>query len=212
VFVRKQILTLLARIDEADPSHTFALEARKTLRRNLTLEDYRALLAQTQRQLSAMSTAVDTPVPSEMSAKDSQNDRHHSSSEKENSEEKTPLLAQLLSTCTEALSFSTSPIKTWTDAEALARSLAPMIGVNNRFFETACSERGSHVTTSALFVTLEKSRGIHNLAGYFRSITLGKHRDQFNPRTALQRMTSFNVHRGGHSTNLFSDPCHSLRT
>lgn len=48
IFVRKQILTKLAHLEEHDPSNTFINHARRALRRKLSLTEYHALLADTE--------------------------------------------------------------------------------------------------------------------------------------------------------------------
>lgn len=61
LFLRKQVLAVLARIDPLDPENSQALAARKQLRRKLSLAEYRALLAAVETAFAALSTAVDLP-------------------------------------------------------------------------------------------------------------------------------------------------------
>ena len=83
VFLRKQILTKLAQIDEADPENELTHQVRRVLRRKLSIAEYRTLLGELEAQCKQMSTAVDAPETMKLPANDGQTVRHHSKSKKE---------------------------------------------------------------------------------------------------------------------------------
>jgi len=194
IFLRKQILTRLAHLEEADPQDAFPHDVRKTLRRKLSLVEYRALLAKAEARCDALSTAVDRPDTIELPANDGQTVRHQSKSRKETKDFDTdagptaPELHHLTAICDQAMAFSEKMLGTWPEVEAHARSLAPMMGIHPTTFEKALKNAGRKKASSALFITLQLGKRIRNLAAYFHSLTLGRHVSDFDPRQLLERL------------------------
>ncbi|MFP7674887.1 plasmid replication protein RepC [Marivita sp. S0852] len=197
VFVRKQILTKLAQIEDVCPTNPLLPEIKKTLRRKLSLTEYRALLAQTDAECHALSTAVDAPETTLLSANTGQNVRHHSTSVKENKDIQTndaTDLRVLTSVCDQATAFATEDLRSWDDVDRHAETLAPMMGIHPTLFTTARKSVGHRKTACAIFIMLQLGNRIRNFGAYFKCITLGKRKSQFNPSLILKRMARMDAH------------------
>ncbi|MFA8388002.1 MAG: plasmid replication protein RepC [Pelagibaca sp.] len=195
VFIHKQILTKLAHLDECDPGNSFIHEARKALRRKLSLLEYRTLLANADAKCESLSTFLNSPEATELPANDGQTVRHQSRSEKENTDLEVDMTNEglkpdfLTSVCDQAASFSTEKLKNWLDIESHARTLAPMMGIHPETFEKAKTAVGAKKTSCAIFIMLQLGQRIRNFGAYFHSITLGQRQDQFDPIVLLRRLS-----------------------
>lgn len=194
-FLRKQILTKLARLEECDPRNSLLSEVRKTLRRKLTIAEYRNLLTDVDAEYIDLSTAVDAPETIKLPANDGQIVRHHSRSIKEqkdledNQANEPPTIQKLISICDQAISFSTNRLHCWLDIENHARTLAPMMGIHSNTFDKAKTAVGSEKASCAIFIILQLGSQIRDFGAYFHSITLGKRVQQFNPTVLLDRLS-----------------------
>lgn len=194
-FLRKQILTKLAHLEEQDGENPFIQGARKALRRKLNISQYRALLADTEHQCHLVSTAVDTPETVKLPANDGQTVRHHSKSQKEKKDleqsQKGGTLEpkQLTSVCDQAMSFTLDELGNWYDIERHAETLAPMMNIHPETFNKAKKTVGAQKASCAIFIMLQLSRRIRDFGAYFHSITLGRRRDQFDPAALVSRMS-----------------------
>ena len=195
IFLRKQILTKLACLEERDPGNSLLSEVRKTLRRKLTIVEYRDLLTEVDAKNIGMSTAVDAPETIKLPANDGQIVRHHSRSIKEQKDledsrnEEPPAIQKLISICDQAISFSTNRLDSWLDIENHARTLAPMMGIHSNTFDKARTAVGSEKASCAIFIILQLGRQVRDFGAYFHSITLGKRAQQFNPTVLLDRLS-----------------------
>lgn len=195
LFLRKQILTALAQIEQACPDSSTPSNIRKTLRRKLSISEYRALLTQAQELSAQMSTVVDMPETEDLSARNGQTDRHLSKSEERSKDSdahessKYPDIRTLTSLCDQALAFATQRLETWQDIESHARLLAPMMGIHPASFEKAIIAIGSRKASCAIFLTLQLGRHVRNFGAYFQSITLGRRVQQFDPVRILLRLS-----------------------
>ncbi len=198
IFLRKQILTRLAHLEEHDPESTFVRETRQALRRKLSLREYRALLADTDAKCQLLSTSVDIPETTKLPANDGQTVRHQSRSEKgkKDLEEKQTgdvLKPQMLtSICDQAMSFSTNDLRNWFDIEDHARTLAPMMGIHPETFEKARNAVGARKASCAIFIMLQLGQRIRDFGAYFHSITLGQRQHQFDPAALIKRLSVSN--------------------
>jgi replication initiation protein RepC len=195
VFLRKQILTKLAQIDEADPENELTQQVRRVLRRKLSIAEYRALLDELEAQCKQMSTAVDVPKTMILPANDGRTVRHHSKSKKEQkdsesgTDSETLPLQTLTTVCDQATSFATNSLRNWHDVENHARTLAPMMGIHESTFEEAARKIGSRRASCAIFIILQMSNRIRDFGAYFHSITLGRRQTDFNPSLLLERLS-----------------------
>lgn len=194
VFLRKKILTKLALLEESEPENKFPQEARRALRRKLSVAEYRALLIELDAEYQLMSTAVDAPETMKLPANDGQNVRHHSKSEKEQkdletaSKDETPAVRTLTTVCDQATSFAANSLRNWLDIENHARTLAPMMGIHPSTFEKAMRKVGSQKASCAIFIILQLGSRVRDFGAYFHSITLGRREPDFNPTVLLERI------------------------
>lgn len=195
IFLRKQILTKLACLEEHDPSNSLLSEVRKTLRRKLTIVEYRNLLTEVDAEYIGMSTAVDAPETIKLPANDGQIVRHHSRSIKEQKDledkqaNEPPAIQKLISICDQAISLATNRLHSWADIENHARTLAPMMGIHSNTFDKAKTAVGAEKASCAIFIILQLGKQIRDFGAYFHSITLGKRVQQFNPAVLLDRLS-----------------------
>lgn len=194
IFLRKQILTLLAGLEEHDAENSFVVTTRKLLRRRLDLSDYRRLLAQAKAITTEMSTAVDMPETTYLPANDGQSARHQSKSEKEDLDSRKPIDTEIeahtiLSVCDQAASFATKKLRNWSDIEVHARTLAPMMGIDHATYTKAQTSIGPRKTSAAVFIILQLGNRIRNLAAYFQSLTLGTRKEHFDPKALIRRLS-----------------------
>jgi replication initiation protein RepC len=199
IFLRKQVLTKLARLEEYDPSNSLLSEVRKTLRRKLTIVEYRNLLTDVDAEYIDMSTAVDAPETIKLPANDGQIVRHHSRSIKEQKDledkqvNEPPAIQKLISICDQAISFSTNRLHSWLDIENHARTLAPMMGIHSNTFDKAKTAVGAEKASCAIFIILQLGSQIRDFGAYFHSITLGKRVQQFDPTVLLDRLSKADI-------------------
>ena len=195
IFIRKQILTKLAHLEEHDPSNSFINHARRALRRKLSLPEYHALLADTDRECRSLSTPDDPPETVDLPANDGQTVRHQSKSEEEKKDIDSNIGNEALkpdlltSVCDQATAFSTKRLRDWLDIEIHARTLAPMMGIHPETFEKAKNAVGAQKASCAIFIMLQLGQRIRDFGAYFHSITLGQRRDQFDPVVLIKRLS-----------------------
>ncbi|MEO9781716.1 MAG: plasmid replication protein RepC [Sedimentitalea sp.] len=200
IFLRKQILTKLAQLEELNHRNPFIRDARKALRRKLSLSEYRALLAGTDAEFELISMEPDAPETMTLPANDGQTVRHQSKSEEERKDlEKTPadplLEPQLLtSVCDQAASFTTNKLRNWIDIANHARTLAPMMGIHPGAFEKAANAIGVRKASCAVFILLQFGERVRDFGAYFHSITLGQRQSQFNPAALIKRLAVASIH------------------
>lgn len=198
VFIRKQILTKLAHLEEHDPTNPIIHHTRKALRRKLSLPEYRALLANTDAECQSLSTPDDSPETMQLPANDGQTVRHQSKSEEEKKDleemvsTKTLKPELLTSVCDQATAFATEKLRNWTDIEAHARNLAPMMGIHPETFEKAKKTVGAQKASCAIFIILQLGQRIRDFGAYFHSITLGQRQTQFDPVSLIKRLSRTN--------------------
>lgn len=195
IFLRKQILTGLAHLDSVDPDNAFAMATRKILRRKLSITEYRAVLKETKAECSSQSQTMKAPKTTKVSVNDGQTVRHLSKSVKEQkdledrgSEDKIAP-NQLTTVCDQATSFSTKELRSWTEIERHAHTLAPMMGIHKETFNKAIATVGSIKASCAIFIMLQLGNSIRDFSAYFHCITLGNRRDQFEPAILLKRLS-----------------------
>ena len=161
----------------------------------LSLPEYHALLADTDRECQTLYTPDDPPETVKLPANDGQTVRHQSKSEEEKKDldsniDNEALKPDLLtSVCDQATSFSTERLRNWLDIENHARTLAPMMGIHPNTFEKAKDAVGAQKASCAIFIMLQLGKRIRNFGAYFHSITLGQRQDQFDPMALTKRLS-----------------------
>ena len=204
-YLRCKIRAAASSMLDIDPEHPQALEARRALRRNLTVVECQSLLSalddsNVQAEDDGDMTLGDTL---RMTANDGQNVRHHHKSKKENIEkeaetepqalqpsEAAPNLSipELVTACPEAAQFSLRPITTASDVIAHARTLAPMMGIDNGTYQAAETKLGALGSALTIWALMQLHDRVRSMGAYFRTITTGTKSTDFNPVTLIKRL------------------------
>lgn len=201
-YIKTKIRAVANELLRQDPSHPNPTQALRLLRRKLTLKACENLLAELEI----------TPLPAEqtdtqtikMSAADSQNVRHHHNSNKELIDKEPPApptdqpplsVAELLASCPEAKQYALRKIENFADVIAHARSLAPMIGIDDRTYQTAQEHIGPLATATTIWAMMQFQDRIKKVGAYFRALTVGSKSEGFDPvRLVRQLATSHDTH------------------
>jgi replication initiation protein RepC len=196
-YIKTKIRAVANELLSQDPSHPAGTQALRLLRRKLTLEACENLL-------SELETA---PLPAEhtdagtikMSDTDSQNVRHHHNSNKEyiDKEElpaqtdQLPLSVQeLLASCPEAGQYALRKINNFADVIAHARSLAPMIGIDDRTYQSAQDRIGPLATATTIWAMMQFYDRIKKAGAYFRALTIGNKSKGFDPVRLIRQLAA----------------------
>lgn len=147
--------------------------ARKLLRR-------KPILATLTAQRDALIDRIAATAPDQMSASDSQNERHIQVKLQYTSEAPTPVspkketadnqvsLTRVITAFDAWHSFFPQPIRHWTDLQRVAEQLAPMIGIDRPVFAQALQRMGAETAAIAVLFILENLDSIQNPGGYLR--------------------------------------------
>lgn len=196
-YIKTKIRAVANELLSQDPSHPDGTQALRLLRRKLTLEACEKLLAE-------LETA---PLPAEhadtgtikMSAADSQNVRHHHNSNKEHIDKEKPRahtdqlplsVPELLASCPEAGQYALRKIESFADVIAHARSLAPMIGIDDRTYQTAQDRIGPLATATTIWAMIQFYDRIKKAGAYFRAITIGSKSEGFDPVRLIRQLAA----------------------
>lgn len=118
----------------------------------------------------------------EMSATDTENERHIQDTEKKDSVSTAdnPELAELRDHCKEALSFFPGTLKCWDSAILVSRQIAGMIGIETPVVQRAEQHMGSARAATTILCMLERLSTIRNPGGYLRKLTQLAQRNQLD--------------------------------
>jgi len=205
-YLRTKIRAAAHEIIQGNPDSLEAVNAHRALRRKLTLADCNDLLGKlTSALVQAEGVVENIQVgAARMTANDGQDVRHYHKSNKENidkeedqnasqthrPEASTPVsLAELLTACPEAAQFSLRKIETVDDVIAHARTLAPMIGIDNQNYQAAQDQNGAFRTAMTVWALMQFHDRIKQVGAYFRSITTGSKSAAFDPGKLVRRLT-----------------------
>ncbi len=206
-YIRTKIRSVANELLGQDPGHSNGTQALRLLRRKLTLEACENLLAELKT----------TPLPAEhtdaqttkLSAADSQNVRHHHNSNKEHIEKERPAalpdqlpltVAELLASCPEAAQYALRKIESLADVIAHARSLAPMIGIDDKTYQTAQDRIGPLATATTIWAMMQFYNRIKKAGAYFRALTVGSKSEGFDPVQLVRQLAK------SHHTNTYNCP------
>ncbi|MDB6454266.1 plasmid replication protein RepC [Falsirhodobacter sp. 20TX0035] len=130
-----------------------------------------------------------------------QNVRHQSRSETEHPDsdcarpvdepqaDAAKLLRMTSACCTEAMSFAQEPPASWTEMERLAMMLGPMIGIGTDVIREAAERNGRIAAALTVLLVLQMGCRITNYGAYYRSVTLGSRRADFDPARILMKLS-----------------------
>lgn len=204
-YLRTKIRTAANDILDHDPEHQGAVTARRLLRRRLSIAQCEALLASLCPEPMAAEADVEMADGDahKMTGKDGQTVRHHHKSNTEHTEKKSTQVtgsalrlvfddpvsvSELLAACPEAAQYSPGNIETITDVVKLARTLAPMIGIDDKNYRKAQDRLGAFKTAATVWALMQFHGRIHKVGAYFRSITTGTRSRDFDPFRLVRRL------------------------
>ncbi|AZV80838.1 replication protein C (plasmid) [Parasedimentitalea marina] len=206
-YVRSKIRSAANHSLQHDPNNIHALNTLRVLRRKLSLTDCEKLLADQPLatvQAEAEDDIVDASTAT-LAASDGQNVRHYHRSNKEDidKEEKpvttdTPgqnqgneiTIPELLRACPEASQFALDKVTTHHDVIAHARTLAPMLGINNHSYDAAQLRLGAMGAAMTVWAIMQFHEKIKSVGAYFRSLTTGAKSADFSPEKLVKRLAS----------------------
>lgn len=210
LFLRKKLLRLLTELEAALPD--FVLGLRKLMRRKLDVASYESAIAEAEAAVVAQSAELtseppELPETSNLPASDGHPVRHLSMSEKKDMDSDMPrdmkeepvdhescnnletdILRTAVASCSEAMSFATEPVRSGRDLEALARDLAPMMGIDRACYEAACQRQPWPKVALTVMTILQMGSRIRNMPAYFRSVLLGRRAESFDVLAVLRRL------------------------
>lgn len=193
---RKLILNLLFTLREGAYdalSDIEEAEIRRQLRRNTSLAD----LMTTKLKLEQIQM-VDISATTDLSASNSQNDRHQQNTKKEYLDSVTPnqttdidpvvpatssptpssdgsldlTLQDCLEAATESITFAQQPVRTWSDLVRLADTLAPMIGIERELADHTRRAMGPLPAAISILCLIQRGEQIHKPAAYLRKLAM----------------------------------------
>ena len=193
-FLRARIRAAIARLQAIAADPELIREGLNLVRRKLSLE---ALKAAANAYEAVLGTKPATQAEAsgatiELSVTDGQSVRHNSELnnnyiESDYAENEDVLLRATLANCTEALSYAREEIADWRSLTNLAWEISSYCGISPNLMKAAENKLGSICASVAVLALLQRSmaKPIRSIPAYFRSITSGKHADEFNPSRLL---------------------------
>lgn len=200
-YLKSKIRAQLRPLLQADPTDARGLDLLRRLRTRLTVAELSALSAALPQEVQeAEDDRLETHVgASKLSASDGQNVRHHQKSNKEKPEEEPPSqdkpaaaetlsLAELVTACPEAASFSLGSIAHFGDVIAHAQTLAPMIGIDRATYGQGVRSIGALRSAITVWAIVQFHDRIRNVGAYFRAITSGARSRDFDAIRLVRRL------------------------
>ncbi|MDO6585059.1 replication initiation protein RepC [Salipiger sp. 1_MG-2023] len=185
--LKTRLRALSARRLAADPDDALASEMLRALRRKLSESDCEMLLARLGQPCEHI-LETDVAAP-QMSASDSQNVRHHQSSNKELIDKTDPIdVPDVLDACPEATLYAQAPITTDRDLVRHGRLLAPMLGIDPTIYAKAERTAGAGCAAIATLSILQLGDKVRSAGAYFYRLLLGKPEDRFDPSALLRHV------------------------
>ncbi|WP_170941058.1 plasmid replication protein RepC [Antarctobacter heliothermus] len=195
--LRARIAATRMRLIEGDllpVDHPLIEDSRRILRRKVDAETLRAVLEPLENHVDN-ARKIHAPAE-EMSAIDSENERHIQSTNKAESVSKEPdtrnqeavALDQVLGTCKEYKSFFPEAPKDWSGLIRVAQMLYPMMGIDRTTFEDARHRIGSHGASVAVLCILEKLSDIRKPGAYLRGLSKRAVQGQLNLRGMVKSL------------------------
>ncbi len=171
----------------------------RLLRRKLTASEMQALLDALPKTAQPVENPVGNTPP--MSGTDGQIVRHHHKSEKEPDDKPTDEskinVPILLAACPQAAEFAMNEVRSIPDVIRHASTLAPMMGIDTPSYRAAETRQGALPAALAVWLILSLGNRVQKIGAYFRSLTTGRHAEDFDPwRVILRRagLSADNTH------------------
>jgi replication initiation protein RepC len=180
-----------------------AEHASRSIRRSLSCDQLEEIVKQLQAEIPTTSTG-DAIVTSVLTVRDSQNDRHIQSSEKENYEsepaweKRSPeipaattsnsgnensndiTVAECMALAKNAAAFAMAPAQDWNDVVRLSDTLAPAIGLEKHDIENARRTMGSLGSALAILGLVEAFEKIRRPRAYLSALSKHASEEGFN--------------------------------
>ena len=180
-------------------------EARLILRRQVDEDTLEALCIEVEACAERLVKPVEnTPelvrVANEMSASNSQNERHIQNSIKSESDseraekragrpDETPeTLAQVLTACPEVQSFFPGQVNSWQDLGQVADRISPMLGIDAPVYQEACQTMGRKQAATVMACLLEKAPDLRSPGAYLRRLSQKARMGQFAVKPMVQAL------------------------
>jgi len=184
-----------------NPEDEQALDTLRLLRRKLSVPQCEALLselssvpdegASDEPYVDCVSTRREMAETKKTSANDGQNVRHHQRSSKEDTEEERLLsVGELVAACPDAAQFSLAKIETVADVVTHARTLAPMVGIDQANYQAAQSRIGPMGAAVTVWLMIQLHNRIRKTGAYFRSLTSGRNSAGFDPFRVVRKLAA----------------------
>lgn len=210
--LRHEVSELLLAQGENDPAAGQYAElydlTKRLLRRKLALHEitdletrFVAIRAQLLKKINAQSTPVSTPKTTQVSGRNSQNERHIQRNKKylpdsehspntsinrqisrnslEPAKSKTMRLGGVLDSCPTLFEFFPEEIVSWQSLYEKCGQLVPMLGIDAPVFVDAVRVMGHQHASIVVLYVLERFNSIRNPGGYIRGLTAQARRGCF---------------------------------
>lgn len=176
----RQTISLLMRdaamlSDGVAPCQARLADLQRLMRRKLDLDALTDLESRLRRLLADMARQAE-PAP-EMSANDSQNERHHHNtdsdileSEEGPEQDELPPLAAILKAAPEIETYAAAPLRSWRDLVGVAEFIRPMLGITAETWAFARRSMGEGRAAVVLSCILQRFASIRNPGAYLRRL------------------------------------------
>ncbi|OWU83223.1 hypothetical protein ATO6_20225 [Oceanicola sp. 22II-s10i] len=202
VLLREEVILLLrdaeklAEFAGSDALFDASRLIRRDLRRRLDEVDLIGLRdrlrALVERVTDEVRPEVDKPVETiELSACDSENERHKQDSDKTLIESERPLdidLRGVLNACPDVLPYAVRPVRSWEDFTRLMAGLAPMSGVDVATWREACRLMGPVGASVTVAAIVQRIGAIRSPGAYLRTLARKAGEGGFSPETLVRSM------------------------
>lgn len=179
------LLPYLQNLVSAEVTNAISL-IRRTIRRKSSLTELQAVDNQLLEMTSSLKAA------SRMSASDSQNERHHQSSDTDYFESAEPekrlkdtphhlALNTVLDATPDLRHYGAGPIRTWQDLLRVSYLVAPMLGISPDLWSKARSVMGDDGAATVVACILQQASRIQRPGAYLRKLTQKAFAGSFHP-------------------------------
>lgn len=171
---------------------------KRHLRRQLSLEEIQAIRDSLKPLVDKLRTELtpvtEAPAPAtELSARDSQNERHIQVSDKTLSESEgsdRPNLREVLGACPDILPYADQPLTDWQGMVRTMSRLAPMTGIDPATWSEACRSLGPEGAAATLAGIVQRIGEIRSPGAYLRSLSQKARAGGFTPGPMIRSLAA----------------------
>lgn len=196
-YLKCRIRALASHQLEQSPGDPSPHEILRTLRRKLSIEELQIILqtvaeAPIETQIDNVEHQPRLVETTELTASNGQNVRHHHKSKEDHIDKKRQAdeisVSEIVGACPEVAEFSLRTIRTEGDVIAHARTLAPMVGIDARTYESAVAALDPMRAALAVWIVVKFHERVRSAGAYFRAITSGTRSEGFDPYSLIRRL------------------------